>query len=316
MQPLSAGGWARGVTLKNTISLSGGSSVIDSYDSGNAFKSTNGQYDVTKRQSHGDIGTLNTGGNNSDLRSTYVYGNLSYSGGAPKNTDKVQGTISTPFSVSIPAQSAPTWAAGTYTSYTGGGSNPPNSGNFYAAHSGTPTYIKVTGDLVISSSGNPLHIVQHDNGGTEQVYIWVTGKFTTQGSGYVNQDSNVQVTYYVGDDITVSGSSYQNHAGLASYLTINGYGSDGKFTESSATTAFIGTVDAPNYDFTISGGAPFDGALIGNSLTLSGGSGLHYDEALGGGGASTTVGNYAFASWFEDNAIPNHKDANGNYVIY
>jgi len=316
MQPLSSGGWARGITLKNWISMGGGSSVVDSYDSGSSFKSTNGLYDVTKRQSHGDIATLNTGGSSSDLRSSYVYGNLTYSGSAPKNTTNVQGTISTPFSVPVPSQSAPTWASGTYTSYTGGGSNPPNGGVFNAQHTGTATYIKVTGDLVVSSSGNPLHLVQHDSSGPpEQVYIWVTGKFTTQGSGYINQDSNVQVTYYVGDDITISGSSYQNHTGLPANLSVIGYGSGDKVTVSGSAD-FIGTFNTPGYDTTISGGGSVDGAVISNTLTISGGSGLHYDEALGHGGSSPTVGNYAFASWFEDNSDPTRKDVNQNPIIY
>jgi hypothetical protein len=41
--------------------------------------------------------------------------------------------------------------------------------------------------------------------------------------------------------------------------------------------------------------------VIANTLNLSGGSGLHYDEALNTNGASSAIGNYAFASWFEDN---------------
>jgi len=28
------------------------------------------------------------------------------------------------------------------------------------------------------------------------------------------------------------------------------------------------------------------------------------------------VGNFAFASWFEDNSAANHKDVKGNYVVY
>ena len=48
------------------------------------------------------------------------------------------------------------------------------------------------------------------------------------------------------------------------------------------------------------------GALIADNLNVSGGSGFHYDEALKTGG-SLTLGNYAFASWFEDNSAPARK---------
>jgi hypothetical protein len=45
------------------------------------------------------------------------------------------------------------------------------------------------------------------------------------------------------------------------------------------------------------------GALISDTLTISGSASFHFDESLLSG-ASTSVGNYAFASWFEDNSDP------------
>jgi hypothetical protein len=312
MQPLAAGGWARGITLKTWISMSG-SGVIDSYDSGSSSKSTNHLYDSSKRQSHGDVGTLNTAGK-SDLRSTYVYGNLSYSGATVKNTTNVKGTISSPFSVAIPQPTPPTWTP--TTTYTGGGSNPPNGGTFNAGTAAAPAYIKVNGDLVISSSGNPLHIVQNNSSNTNNyIYVWVTGKLTTQGSGYIAQDAPVNVVWYVGGDITISGTSYQNASGYASMNSIVGYGTNNKLTVSGSAD-FVGTFNTPGYAATVSGGGSVNGALIANTLTISGGSGFHYDEALGGTGGSLTIGNFAYASWFEDNSDPNRKDGNGNYIIY
>jgi hypothetical protein len=296
LQPLASNIWVRAVTAGGSISMSG-SGVVDSFNSSNPFKSTGGFYDIAKRQNHGDVATTNSTG--SDLRSTYVYGSVAYSGPAIKNTSHVQGTISTPFSTTIPSVSAPSWTSGTYTTYSGGGSNPPNSGTFTAGTKSSPTYIKVTGDLVISSSGQPLHIAQYDASANNQIYIWVTGKLTTSGSGYITQDSNVQVTYYVADDITVSGNSYNNGSGKAANLTIYGYGTNKKVTVSGSGT-FIGEIDAPKYDTTLSGGGDFVGALITNTLTISGSGSLHFDEALNGG--SSGVGNYAFASWFEDNS--------------
>ena len=51
------------------------------------------------------------------------------------------------------------------------------------------------------------------------------------------------------------------------------------------------------------------------SLTLSGGSSFHYDEALNASNSSST-GSFAFASWFEDNSDPTRKDVNNNTIIY
>jgi hypothetical protein len=316
LQPIATGTWPRGVTLKDSLSMSG-AGVIDSYNSGGyPFSSDqntvtyNGQtyvygtYDLAKHQSHGDVGISNANG--SDLRNTYVYGNLAYStsGSAPKNTTNVT-SLSTPFTPTVSPQSAPSWGGLTVTSYGGGGSNPPNSGAFNAGNANSPTYIKVNGDLTISSSGNPLHIIQHDTSAGNVINIWVTGKLTTSGSGYINQDPNRKVNWWVGGDITVSGNSYQNASGLASNVTIVGYGSNNKATISGSAD-FVGTMNVPGYDVTVSGGGSFDGALIADTLTISGGSGFHFDESLGSGGSST-IGNFAFASWFEDNSDPIRK---------
>ena len=65
----------------------------------------------------------------------------------------------------------------------------------------------------------------------------------------------------------------------------------------------LGIVNAPGYDATISGSGSYIGALIADTLTISGSASFHYDEALSDG-ASSAVGNYSFASWFEDNSDP------------
>jgi hypothetical protein len=299
--PVSPGLFSLGMEVGSALQFSGGSSTVDSFKS--SLVPGNHQWSLPYRRSNAALAIVNN--SNSDLRSTTVYGGLTYSSStntAPKNTSNV-GSVQSPFGGSIsPAPTPPTGV--TYTTYTGGGSNPPNSGQFTVLTNGGTAYIKVNGDLVVSSSGSPLHLVQHDSSNPEQMIIWVTGQLKTQGSGYIQQDSNIAVKYYVGGDITVSGSSYQNNTGYAADLVIYGMGGSGsKVTVSSGTAMFTGAIDAPNYDVTISGGADFSGAVIAQSVTLSGGSSFHYDEDLNtasaGGG-----GNYAFSSWFEDNSDP------------
>jgi hypothetical protein len=84
---VTSGSRARGITMRNSINMGGGG-VIDSFNSINPLKSTNHLYDVTKCQSHGDTATLNSDGT-SDLKSTYLYGNLAYSSAALKKTTKL-----------------------------------------------------------------------------------------------------------------------------------------------------------------------------------------------------------------------------------
>jgi hypothetical protein len=65
---------------------------------------------------------------------------------------------------------------------------------------------------------------------------------------------------------------------------------------------FIGVINAPGYYVNVKSSFSFSGSIIGNSTIVSAAAKFHYDEGLGGGGSSATVSNYAFASWFEDNA--------------
>jgi len=293
MQPLTTSIWARGITLANAITMSGGA-FIDSFDPTNAFKSTNGLWDVTKRQNHGEIAMSDSTG--SDLKGSYVYGNLSYNGPAVKNTSNVAGTISTPGPGSPPAVSSPGWTSGYTNKGTWSGTDTIAAGNKSNPARYKYNSLTVPGGGVLTISG--------PNNGTDNNYIeiWVTGKFTTSGSGVINQDPKVHTTVYVGDDITVSGTSFNNQSGLATNLNFIGYGGSGSKVTTSGSGNFIGTINAPNYDVTISGGGSFSGAIIANSLNISGSGGFHYDESLAVNGSSTAVGKYAFASWFEDNS--------------
>jgi len=51
-------------------------------------------------------------------------------------------------------------------------------------------------------------------------------------------------------------------------VNISGYGN------------FIATIDAPTRDLIIGGGAAISGGMVGNTLTISGSSSVHFDEAL------------------------------------
>jgi hypothetical protein len=136
------------------------------------------------------------------------------------------------------------------------------------------------------------------------VTIWVKGgKFTTSGSGKVDQAAGTHVNWIVDGDITVSGDSYLNGGGQghAADVSFVGVGIGNKVTVS-GSGAFIGTINAPGFAVTISGSGAYIGAIIGSTLTVSGSGGLHYDEALRG--ANHSLGNYSYASWFEDNSHP------------
>ena len=216
-------------------------------------------------------------------------------------------------------------SAGTYATLSGGG-NPPQNGGITVTSitangtAASPELIIINGDFTISggktftinatTTGNPA-VVSSAN---SYVTIWVKGKFTTSGSGLVTQASGTNVKWIVDNDITVSGDAYSNHNGTAATDSFIGIGNH-KFTDSGSAT-FTGTVDAPSFTgSTISGSGDYTGAFLGSDLTISGSGSFHYDETLNGN-SNPTIGNYAFASWFENNSDPTHKDVSGNYVVY
>jgi hypothetical protein len=264
--------------------------------------------------------------NGSDLKSTYVYGEVSYSttSAAPKNTSNIQGTpkLTTPFSSSVPTVSDPSWGApGLYTSYTGATA----SAGFNTTGTNKAN-IKITGDLVLLSGKSIVFGAGNSN--ITNYTVWVTGKVNVMSGASISQDAGVTVTWYVDNSILVAAGGYSNGSGNASSVSFIGVAPNSpNSTEVSpaATTFavtgsgnFVGTIEAPGYAGTISGSGSLAGGIIANTLTISGGASFHYDDALanGIGGTNPVIGNYAFASWFEDNSAPNHKDVKQNYVVY
>jgi hypothetical protein len=287
--------WSRGITLSKYVQMNG-TGVIDSFDSSSSLYSTNHLYDPSKRKNNGNVGIVDS--TSSDLKNDYVGGSITYSGPAIKNTKGVVGNISTPFSTSIPAPSDPTWAAGSYTTYAGGGL-PVTS--ITAGSSSSPTLIKINGDFKLTG-GQTFTIAAPSGGGTDNAaIIWVTGSFRTGGTSQILQDPNIKVTWYVDQDITVNGTSYPNQDGYASSVNFIGVGTNNTATIT-GTSDFVGTFYAPGYAVQVGGNGSFVGAVIGKTLQVQGTSGLHYDEALGKTGNGGPIDNYSYASWFEDNS--------------
>jgi hypothetical protein len=144
------------------------------------------------------------------------------------------------------------------------------------------------------------------NGGQSMVVtghaiLYVTGSINMNGGGFIYMQSNASLTMYMGttnvsgnDSMTMVGGGIANSTGLAANLAIYCLPSVKNVTYSGGTT-FIGAVDAPEASINIHGGAEACGAIVGNDITLSGGSGFHWDESRGG----TPYPKYTVVSWRE-----------------
>lgn len=124
-----------------------------------------------------------------------------------------------------------------------------------------------------------------------------SGKFTLSGGDSValapgtyyfssltlSGGSSISITgktiFYVTGDVNVSGGSILNSTQLPVNCQLYGMGTK---VVLSGSSQWYGVVYAPTADVTRSGGSSdFFGMIVGKKLTLSGGGGCHYDQALG-----------------------------------
>jgi len=343
-----------GIVTRNAFTVGGGSR-IDSFNSTDTTNFPNGQYTLTAWQSAwqsaqndlqsgdstlvqvgtnlanelsgGNVGILNSTGSNLN-NGPYIYGSLTYSGPALQGkTKNIYGTISTPFNATASQPNAPTGSALPIPA--------PSQNNVITINipagttQGAPVLyqgsLPQNASIVVNSPPpDPVTHVQSQG----YVEFSVTGDLYIAGNGSTNgtftQDSHVNTAFYVQGNITLAGNSITNGSALAQNFTVYGVtpqdGSARSATVSGNGT-FIGVVDAPAYDISYTGNGDVVGALLGNTLTVSGNGNLHYDEVLDSKlGFFSSAATYSFASWFEDTSNVNRKavDQNGNYkaIVY
>ena len=121
----------------------------------------------------------------------------------------------------------------------------------------------------------------------------VPGDFIVSGTGYVYIEPGASLTLYVGGRASISGGGVVNATGLPSNFTYIGLPGN-TVLNYSGSAAFIGTINAPEANLNLGGNAQLYGAVICNTFTSSGGSSVHYDKALRGGGIFTIT------SWKEN----------------
>jgi hypothetical protein len=343
-----------GIVTRNAFTVGGGSR-IDSFNSTDTTNFPNGQYALTAWQSAwnsaqndlqsgnstlvamgttlanelsgGNVGILNSTGSNLN-NGPYIYGSLTYSGPALKGkTKNVYGTISTPFNATVRQVIAPTDTALPLPAPAANGTITVNipTGTTQGAPVLYQGSLPQNASIVVNSPRDP--VTNQLLPGTAYVEISVTGDLYLAGNGSnsnFTQDSHANTAFYVQGNISLAGNSITNGSGLAQNFIVYGVTP----TDGSARTAsvsgngtFTGVVDAPAYDISYTGNGDVVGALLGNTLNVSGNGNLHYDEALDSKlGFFSSAATYSFASWFEDTSNVNRKvvDQNGNYkaIVY
>jgi len=239
------------ILVKKSIDMGGNNSIIDSFDSSDPAKSTNGRYDPAKYADNAHVGCNSAVPECISVTSTRIYGDV--------NTKPGGSTAVT--SGSVGEKSFVNSVAGI--------------GRIEDGHSFSnlnATFIDVQPPF---NGGQQLRSGRL--GGTNYYYLVGNGN-----------------NYYKGSVVQGSGQGAANVTGNAANMTL--YGLPGLTAGSYTGQAqFVGTIYAPQADWTLSGGADLFGAVVCNSLHLSGGMNIHYDEALGSKGKPQ----YNLASWRE-----------------
>lgn len=280
------------------IDLTDHSIVVDSYDSRDSAKSTNGRYDPAKRQEHGDIAT---NGEAIHAGQAHIYGEAMTNGGTVFDGQNVTRGIrddfyQSPFAIRrpdvLPDAGTPAVVRGSET-FTALPNSPSNyqlsalslSGSeilhIQGAADGSPTYIQiiVTGNISISGAQAGIQL---DPGVYARIFI--EGDATIAGKGFINPNSPLNLQIYGVDPPPNSNGT----SPLPGRITIAGSG------------AFSGAVSAPSYDIEFKGGGSSDsihGAFVGKTITMTGVQSVHYDENLARSGLIT---DFKIVSWFED----------------
>jgi hypothetical protein len=264
------------------MAVGGSSGRVDSYDSRDPAKSTNGRYDPAKFQKNGNVATnskvLWAGG--------YVWGDAYANEAMPEPPNHIEGERRDDFNEELPPVEKPDWTTLTDPALT----TVSKATTIAAGAVGSATRYKV------SKIGGPLRIRAPSPGQPSVAEIWVTGDITSS----IVSDPGVSVRIWVEGDIRLSNDTVSN-SGRAANTQIYGVTPSGggkRMIDINPNADFIAAIYAPGHDFNMRGSAEFFGSYVARSVSSNGNPKMHYDEALRDDTAY--IKEYTVASWLED----------------
>ena len=293
VKPVSSFGLA--VLAVGTLNLNNQNIVIDSYDSRDQAKSTNGLYDVAKRQENGDIAT---DGNLIQAGNAHVYGDVATNSGTVTGVSNVTGVQRTDFYQAPIPIGAPTWPSinPTPASVNGSATITANPTEGSALSRYLLTAISISGNQTLTIAGNP-------DGSPSYIELYVTGDISVAGNSQIILGDGVKAKIYFSGNVDIAGKGMLNPANQPGDLLLYGVQSTASVTPHvnlGGNGQITASVYAPDYDVTVNGGGSSGhvfGSVVGKTVAMTGVTNLHYDEALA---ASGIINNYEIVSWVED----------------
>ena len=278
------------------VDLTNQNIVVDSYDSSDPTKSTNGLYDPAKRQENGDIAT---DGQLIEAGNAHIFGDVATNAGTVSGAANITGVERTDFYQEPIPIGAPSWSAtnSSVTSVTGTTTITADATQHSAASRYVLTGISLSGSKTLTIAGNP-------NGTQTYVEIYVTGDISVSGTGQIVIQPGVTATIYFAGNVDITGNGVLNSNNQPGDFML--YGIQPPTTASEhvsfgGNSQITASIYAPGHDVTVNGSGTNGhvyGSIVGKTVTMTGVSNLHHDERLGSTGV---INNYKIVSWFEDN---------------
>jgi hypothetical protein len=292
VRPISA--FDQAIMSVGVVDLTNQNIVVDSYDSSDPTKSTNGLYDPAKRQENGDIAT---DGQLIEAGNAQIYGDVATNAGTVSGAANITGIERTDFYQEPIPIGAPSWADSSSASITGTTTINANATKGSVASRYTFSSISLSGNKTLTLAGNA-------NGSQTYIEIYVIGDMSVTGTGQIVVQPGVTATIYFAGNVDISGNGVLNSNNQPGDLTLYGIQPPTNSSEHvsiGGNSQISASIYAPGHDVTVNGSGSNGhvyGSIIGKTVTMTGVSNLHYDEKLSSTGV---INNYKIVSWFEDN---------------
>ena len=302
VRPVSA--FDQAVMSVGALDLNDANIIIDSYDSRDPRKSTNGLYPngdlnadgTLKRQQNGNIAT---NGSLINAGNAYVYGDVSTNSGTVTGITNVTGVQRTDFYQEPIPVAAPNWPSVNPTPMLVSGTATLTANSVEG--SAASRYVLSS---IIIAGGEPLNLNGNADGSPSYIEIYVTGDISATGNSQIIVAPGVKATIYFAGNVKVSGNGLVNKNNQPGNLLMYGItppsGVAAKTVELGGSGQLTAAVYAPDFHVHINNGGTrgtANGSFVGKTFKMTGTTDMHYDEALGGGGRIT---DYKIVSWFED----------------
>jgi hypothetical protein len=249
------------LSVSGSVSIAG-SPVVDGYDS------RLGNYNTTSnRNAIGGIATDSKSTPAVSLSGAHVYGPVSTGPGGTVTG----GTVGDVAWNSSSSGIQPGWTNNTMNvSFP---SNSPPAGTPYLAPSSPYTNV-TSGTYQLSSYTSSGDMTINGN-----VVLYIPGDFSLKGSDTITIKPGGSLKIISGGSVSIAGSGVLNGTGLPANFSIVGLNSCTSISYT-GSAQFIGTVNAPQADFSIRGTTDVYGAVIAKTASMNGNTALHYDISL------------------------------------